>query len=201
MFPWPARAVSSRSVARSGRLSRFSTKLLTEIHNVHIRPEADVISQIPARVIGIVVNDDLVGIPQPTVAIANIKGSNAPEPTVETETRGTAASETPNMAATNAAIETTVLPGMVEMIIGIVATGIMTHPLAIVVNVRSFRMALFVGMARLRSRMAFTTARGWPSLRDESAAYFVSATTAAMMFITVLGRQDRDRRHRQTCHR
>ena len=90
------------------------------------------------------------------------------------------------MAASDAAIETAVLPRMVEMIIGIAATGVMTHPLAVVVNVRSFRVALLIGMANLGSRMAFTAARRWPSLRNESSTYFVAAT-AAVMLVAMLG--------------
>ena len=123
-------------------LPSADTKLLAEIHDVHVRSETNVVGQIPAGVVGIVINDNLVGIPEPTVAIADVKRSHAPKPSVETETSGTATAETPNVAAANAAIEVAVLPGMVEMIVGIFATRVVTHPLAVVVNVRSFRMAL-----------------------------------------------------------
>src|ERR1017187_2139012 len=44
------------------------------IHHVNVSAQPDIVSKIPARVIGIFVDHDLVGIPQPVAAIAEING-------------------------------------------------------------------------------------------------------------------------------
>jgi len=44
------------------------------------------------------------------------------------------------MAAAKAAIEAAVFPGMIDVIVGIVAAGIVANPLVIVVDVRGFRV-------------------------------------------------------------
>jgi hypothetical protein len=145
----------------------------------------------------IVVNDDLVGIPYPSVAIAYIKRRYAPKPSVKPEPPWTASAQMPNVAATNSAIEATVLPGMVEMIIGVRTTGVMTHPLAAIVNVRRFGVTLSVGMAGLRSGPAFSAGWSGSFLRNKSSSYPVS-TTAAAMLLTALGGHERRCRHCQT---
>ena len=70
----------------------------SEIHHVNISSEANVVGQVPAVVIGIFVDDDVVAIPVPTVAESEIGGRNAPVPSVEPEAIGSAAAEVPSDA-------------------------------------------------------------------------------------------------------
>jgi len=55
---------------------------------VHIGALADVVSEVPARVAGRIMEDDVIGVPQPAVAITCIVGCHAPEPAIEPEAVG-----------------------------------------------------------------------------------------------------------------
>jgi hypothetical protein len=110
---------------------------------VHISSEADVIRQIPAYVVRIVVNNDLVRVPQPAIAVGHIKRRHTPIPSVEPEAAWAAADQSPHMLRTEAAGKVAVLPRMVEMIVRVVATGIVTDP-DIAVYVRSGRVPALV---------------------------------------------------------
>jgi hypothetical protein len=57
---------------------------------VNVNTETRVVGQIIAYVIRIGVNDNLVGIPKPPIAIGDIKGRYAPVEVVEPETAWTA---------------------------------------------------------------------------------------------------------------
>ena len=66
----------------------------------------------------------------------------------------------PNVATANPARKVPVLPRMINVIAGVTRTGIVSNPLAVVVNVRSLRVPGRVGiMTFLRSGrgMSFTT--------------------------------------------
>lgn len=108
--------------------------------------EADVVGEVPAGVVGIVEDGDLVSGPVPIVAIGVISRSDAEIEASEPETRPIAAGYAPNVAAAEAAGETAMLPRMIDVVVGIIAAGVMTDPLAVGMDVRSFGMALFVGV-------------------------------------------------------
>jgi hypothetical protein len=52
---------------------------------VNIGTEADVIGEIPTRIVRIGVENDVVGIPEPAVAEGNVSGSDAEVVTAEPE--------------------------------------------------------------------------------------------------------------------
>jgi len=106
------------------------------------------------------------------------------------------------MAAAKAAIEAAVFPGMIDVIVGIVAARIVANPLVIVVDVRGFRVvgliaegasillrsgfrcAIF-GCAVLRGARRSAshgsgTMRGHVTAANITSASAVSATTAAL---------------------
>lgn len=87
--------------------------------DVDVGAEADVIGEVPANVIGIFVDDDVVASPVPVVAIANVRACNAEIETVKPEAGRTAAGEMPDMAFAKAAAEVAMLPRMIEMEAGI----------------------------------------------------------------------------------
>ena len=71
----------------------IAVDLHAEILDVHISAETHVIGEIPADVVRIVVDDDLIGVPEPAVAEGKIGCSNIPIPAVEPETGGASAGE------------------------------------------------------------------------------------------------------------
>jgi hypothetical protein len=96
---------------------------------VHVDAETHVVGEIPARVIGIEVEDDVVGIPQPVAAISHIGGRDAEEEAAEPETRRAAADQPPNVPGADGIREASVLPGMVEVVVCVAGTG-MADPAA-----------------------------------------------------------------------
>ena len=95
---------------------------VAEILNVAVGAEADVIGQVPAVVIGIVVDYDLVGGPIPVVTKTIVIGRHAEVEAAEPEALAVAAFDAPLMAAADAAGEAAMLPGMIEVIVRIIAS-------------------------------------------------------------------------------
>jgi hypothetical protein len=95
-------------------------------------------------VIRIFVDHDRIAVPVPIINIVIIVWRNAEEPVVKPEAVAVSSSEVILMAASKAAGETAVLPGMIQMIVGIVAAGIVPDPSVIVVDVRSFRVTRLI---------------------------------------------------------
>jgi hypothetical protein len=119
---------------------------VAEVLDVAVGAEADVVGEVPANVVGIFEDGDLVSGPVPIVAKGVISRRDAEIEAAEPETRPIAAGDTPNVAAAEAAGEVAVLPGMIEVIVRIILAGVVADPLAVGVDVRSFGMALFVGV-------------------------------------------------------
>ena len=105
--------------ARNWGATRMAHPLLgSEIHHVDVDAEADVVGEIPAWVVGIGIEDDVVGIPEPAVAIAEVGGSDAEVVSAKPEAGRTAAADPPDLACADAAGETAMLPGVVEVVGG-----------------------------------------------------------------------------------
>src|SRR5437660_1040514 len=101
----------------SGCLSR------TEILDVDVCAEPVVIGQVPAVVVGIFVNDNGIPVPIPIVNVAVVVGGDVEEEAAEPEALAISAAQMVHMAAAKAAGKAAVLPRMVNVIVGIVATG------------------------------------------------------------------------------
>src|SRR5208282_3095914 len=132
-------------------------RLPSQIHHVDIGSEPDVIGEVPPDVIRIIVDDDVVRIPEPAVTVANVVGSHVEVETAEPKAAGASASEAPHVAATETAGEAAMFPRMVQMIVSVVAAGVMAHPLSIAMHVGS------CGMSFLVVELAVFLGRMWSS--------------------------------------
>jgi hypothetical protein len=99
-------------------------------------------------VVGIFVDDDLVGAPIPIAAEAVVCGGDAKGEAAEPEAFAIAAFDAPLMAGAEAAGEAAMFPGMIKVIVGIIVAGAVADPRIVGVNVRSFGMAMLVGVFR-----------------------------------------------------
>ena len=88
--------------------------------------------------IGILINDDLVGAPEPAIAKGDVVWGNAKEETAKPKTRRAASCKVPDMVGAEPAREVPVLPRMSEMVVRIVPAGVMPHPL-VTIDVRDVR--------------------------------------------------------------
>ena len=108
---------------------------------MHISPEPHVIGQVPANVIRIVIDHDLVRVPQPSIAEGDVRRGYVPRPSVEPETRRAAACDVPHMARAKAAAEMPMLPGVIQVIVRIILPRVMSNPMVGVIDMRSIRMS------------------------------------------------------------
>jgi hypothetical protein len=117
-----------------------------EILDVDVGAEADVVGEVPTVMVRVVVDYDLVGAPVPVVAEAVVSGGDIEIETAEPEALAVATFDAPHVALADASDEAAMLPGMIKVIVGIIAAGIVAYPLIVGVNVRSFGVAGPVGI-------------------------------------------------------
>jgi hypothetical protein len=160
---------------------RLEVLVRSHIHDVHIGTKPDVIRQIPAVMVRVFENRNIVAIPEPVAAIADIEGGYAETKTAKPEQVRASTAEMPHMSAAETAGEVSVLPGMVEMIVRIILAGIVAHPLAVVVNVRSVRMPRLVIEVRRRSGRRMRRARRSRSVRGNVRHATTNAVGSGML--------------------
>jgi len=169
------------------RLFDFVLDLLrAEVLDVDVRPQPRVVGEIPAVMVGIFVDHDLVAVPEPVTAQGKVKGGDAESEAAKPETGRTASANAPYMAAAEAAGESAMLKRMIDVEAGIIASGVVADPGAVVVNVRSFGMAFPIAAGGGSGRRA--AHRRGTMFGNVSATDGVAATSAV---VTVL-RQGRD---------
>ena len=96
--------------------------------------------------IGILVDHDLIGVPEPVVTEHDIERRNAEEEPAEPETSRAAAFEPKEMPAAEPAGESAMRPRMIEMKVAVVTANAMPNPLAIPVHVRRVGMSSTVAV-------------------------------------------------------
>ncbi len=84
----------------------------TKILDVNIRPGASIVGKIPTWIVGVLINDDRIGIPEPAYCESDVNGRDAPIPVIEPEPIGATPGEMPFVSGTEPAVETAVLPRM-----------------------------------------------------------------------------------------
>src|SRR6202030_668408 len=131
-----------KSTARNGcaTKTRASALAWAEILDVDVGAGSGVVGQIPAVVVGIVVDDDGIAVPVPVIGVVVIVGSYAEVEAAEPEAIAVSSAQMILMAAAKAAGEAAVFPGMIQVIVRVAAAGIVANPLVIVVHVRGVRM-------------------------------------------------------------
>src|SRR5580692_1452703 len=117
---------------------------VSQIFHVAVSPQPHVVRQVPTQVIGIVINHDLVGIPQPVAAKSQIIRRDAEVKAAKPESRRTAPCQVPDVMRAKSAGVMPVLPRMIEIVVRVVLAGIVPDPLAVRMDVRSVRMPLLV---------------------------------------------------------
>ena len=131
-----------------------------------VNAEPHVVRKIPAGMVEIFVDHDLVADPVPAVAVSDVRGRHAEVESAEPEAIRAAASEPPDVTGPEAATKVSVLPRMIQMIVAIVAWGMADPdiPVRSRVNVRRFRMSVLIG--KIVAPTLRTDFRGgWRSLR------------------------------------
>jgi hypothetical protein len=126
-------------------------------------------------VIGVVIDHDVIAVPEPVVSVVVVIGRYREKETAEAKPLPAAATQPPNMLRANRTGESSVLPRMVKVIVSVVAAGVVSYPGVILrVNVRSLRVARLITERaaltlgwRCGTRGAY---RSWPVCRNVATA-------------------------------
>ncbi len=110
---------------------------------MNVSAEPHVVGQVPAHVIGIFIDHDLIAVPQPVAAVADVDRCHAEVESAKPEAAGTATSQPPDVPFAEATGEVPVLEGMIQVVARIVRPAIVADPfVAFRVYVRRFGMTL-----------------------------------------------------------
>jgi hypothetical protein len=99
-------------------------------------------------VVWIVINDDVVVSPIPTLNVGEIKGSHAEVKSAKPEAAGSTSTEAPYVAWSETALEAAMLPGVVKVESRIATAIGVADPFVVSVDVRSFGVR---GLVAIRS--------------------------------------------------
>ena len=116
---------------------------------MNVGAEAHVVGQVVARVVRVFVDHDVVGVPEPAIAICQVKGRNVPVPAVEPEPAGAAAAEVPNVPASKSAGKAAMGKGLIDVIVCVAAASVMADPF-VSIHVGNIGMAVLVRKVAIR---------------------------------------------------
>jgi hypothetical protein len=113
---------------------------------VEVGAQSDVVGEIPAFVVGVIVDHDVVAVPIPVVAVGEVKWGDAEVEAAKPETAGIATLNAPPVSAAKTALKMAVLPGMIEVKAPVVTTTFVTNPFPVVVDVGGFGVIVTVAI-------------------------------------------------------
>jgi hypothetical protein len=105
-------------------------------------------------VVGIVLDDEVIAVPEPVVAEAGVVGSDGEIKAAEPEAAGAASGEVPDVATADGAGEASVLPRMIEVVVSVATTGVVADPFVVGMDVRGVGVtSAIVKVTVFRGRM------------------------------------------------
>ena len=160
---------------------------------MNVDAQSHVVGQVPAIVVRVIIDHNLIAVPEPAIAEAKVSLRNAEVESAEPKTRWTASRQVKDMTPTDTARNSSVLERPVEVVAGIAAARVMSDPFVVGVNVGRFGMPGFIRKtpafrrgwlfrpARLLLRLARALGASWRRTvrRDMSAAHASHSTAAA----------------------
>jgi hypothetical protein len=117
--------------------------LAPQIRHVDVGAEPNVVGEVPAVMIGIGVEDDVIIIPEPVVGVVRVVWGHLKEEAIDVESIALAAAKPPDVLPTDWPRKVSLSPGMPETIAGIVAAGAVSHP-RVGVDSRGFEVAWLI---------------------------------------------------------
>ncbi len=110
-----------------------------------VGPQPDVVSQIVAYVVGIVINHDVITVPEPVIDISKIRVCDRKVETAKAKAVRIAPTQPPNMPCADGAGKVSMLPRMVKMVADIVS--FMAYPtIVFCMHMGCFRMAFRIAV-------------------------------------------------------
>jgi hypothetical protein len=118
---------------------------IPHVHYMNVGSEPHVVSQIPAVVVGIFVDHDIVSAPVPVIAVAEIILRNRKVEAAEPEAARASPFDSKRVSLPESATKSSVLERMIDVVVRVVLPGIMPDPFVSAgVDVWGFGMAFLV---------------------------------------------------------
>src|ERR1017187_5405364 len=137
----------------------------SQVLDVSVRTQPRVVCQIPARMVGVLVDDNLIAVPVPAHHDVVIVRGDVPVEIVEPEAFPVSSRHHEYMLRSKAPGEVSVCPRRIDVEMRVVGATIMPDPFVVLgVNVRNFRMTFLV-----RPNAVLGRRLGLPSCRFRSA--------------------------------
>jgi hypothetical protein len=174
---------------------------------VNVSAQPGVVGEIPANVVGVFVNGDIVAVPVPVITVGKVKRGDAEVEAAKPETAGIASLQTPLVSTAKAAIEAAMLPWVVEPEARVVAPTLVSHPFTVVVDVRGLGMILTIAIRALVPFIVMVAVVVVPLVRVAvisrgPLARNVSATNVTVMVavvVLVMLRESRQGKNQRRC--
>src|SRR5665213_2495274 len=113
---------------------------------MNVRAQTDVVRQVPTHVIWIGIDNDVIAVPHPVVAVIDVRRSYAEKESAEAEALGVAAGQSIHVAGPERTGKMSVLPWMIQIIARVIPAHIMSHPaICIGVHVRGIGVSRLLG--------------------------------------------------------
>src|SRR5579859_3064576 len=180
---FPAQIILRKRPEKSSCFGASRDALPSEELDVNVGAQSDVISQIPAVMVRVIVDHDVVAIPEPVIGVVVIGGRNAEVEPAKPEAIPAAALDAELVTPADAARKAAMLPRMIEMKAGIITARFVPDPLIVRVNVGSVRMPRFVIECAIWLRGMPLAPNGRRAMRRNVAA---ALTPAAAVSTTAL---------------
>src|SRR5579871_3448150 len=116
---------------------------------MHVCAQAHVVGQIPADMIGVLIDHDAIAIPVPIVTGAIVESGHIKVESIKPKSISGSSSQGPNMVRPKPAVESSMHPWALETIVIAVMVTIMPDPSAVIMDVRKIRMSIMVAIATL----------------------------------------------------
>ena len=131
---------------------RKTRLIIPEVHHVNVRAQPDVVRQVPALVIRVLVNHDLVAVPQPSITESDVIGGDVEVESPEPEAVRPSATQMPDVAAAKSTGKAPVLPRVINVVVGVSWPAIVSNPFAVGVDVGRLGVPRRIGIMMLSSR-------------------------------------------------
>ena len=104
--------------------------------------------------VGIVIDDEVIAVPEPVAAEADVVGSNGEIKAAEPEAAGAASGEVPDVATADATGEVSVRPRVIEVVVSVATAGVVADPFVVGMDVRGVGVtSAIVKVTVFRGRM------------------------------------------------
>lgn len=132
----------------------------SEKHHVDVYAQPDVVGQVPTGMVRIFVQNYLVSAPKPVIAEAIIWLGDTEIEAAKPETIPAPSLDPEGMTRAKASRKVSMLPGTIEVVLGIIGAGIVPDPLTVRVNVGSVGMSGLVVVDAILWRVGLWSSGG-----------------------------------------